>query len=233
MSMPWLLVAVPRERRRFRPRITRTLRTKPTPLFQCELDGRPFLLGETGVGGVRVVETLDWLRPRLPPTFVFMAGFAGALTEDLRVGDGISVGGVVCPRGTAHDATLALPLTLRPGRILTSDHFIGEPVEKRRLATEHGTLAVEMETAYVAAWCASHDVPWGGVRAISDDAHAPIHRDVFELFEDGVSAWRVMKAIARNVAIIRDLRRLAHATHLASGTIAEALALAATWRQIH
>lgn len=225
MSMPWLLVAVPRERRRFRPRITHTLRSQPTAIHQCELDGRPFVLGETGVGGRRVVETLDWLQPRVPPTFVFMAGFAGALTAELRVGDGISIGGVV--GHVSHDATLPLPTALRTGRILTSDQFIGEPAEKRRLADEHGALAVEMETAYLAAWCASRGLPWGGVRVISDDAHAPVPREVFELFEDGVSMWRVMKAIVRNVSIIRDLRRLAQATDLASKIIAEALTRAA------
>jgi adenosylhomocysteine nucleosidase len=229
-ALPWLLVAVAREHLLFRKRIRieQTLRTRPTALWRCRLDQREFILGETGVGGTSVGTTLDWLRPRIAPVFAVFSGFAGALVPDLRVGDVVRATGVVDPAGTVSETGFSFDIPGRVGRLLTSDVLVALPAAKAELARRHDALAVDMESSYFAAWCQRQAVPWACVRVVSDDAHTPISKDVFELLEDGrVSAWRLMKAIVRRRAILGELRHLGRATHIASQQIAEILTAAA------
>ncbi len=225
VTFPWLLVAVPREHLAFRRhvRILATLRDKPTSIWRCSLDGREFLLGETGVGGAMVHQTLDWLLSIEKPQFVFLAGFAGALADDLSVGDGVLASGVVDPSGVLRPTTKSFD-GHRIGTLYTSDRLISSPEEKSRLAKTHGAVAVDMETSYLAEWCDRNAIPWGCLRAVSDDVRTPVSREVFELLEDGrVSVWRLAKALVRRPALVRELIHLQRATSLAAETIAAAL----------
>lgn len=171
-----------------------------------------------------VRQTLDWLAQAHSPRFVFLAGFGGALNSDLSVGDAVLADHVFGPGGERYAATLTIPFDRRRGTLLTSDRLIADPAEKRSLAERHQAQAVDMETSYLAAWCHEHGVPWGCVRAVSDDAATPISRDVFEILEAGrVSPWRLTKAIARRPALVRELLHLRRGTEKACDTIALAL----------
>ena len=229
--IPWLLVAVPREHRAYgRGEITE-VRRKPTSAWHCIVGDTRYMFAETGVGGAMVRKTLDWLRAYELPPFVFMAGFAGALVEDLDVGDGVHVGAVVGPDGVRREATLPLDLPYRVGTLVTSDRMIGEPNEKRKLAETHHAIVVDMETSYVASWCEERGVPWGCVRVVSDDVRTPLSKDVFDLLENGrVSLWRLTKAICRRPSIIDELLKLRRATNKAADEIASALRDVIGWR---
>jgi nucleoside phosphorylase len=225
--LPWLLVAVPREHRDFRRRVRfeQTLRDRPTSIWRCRLGSSEFILGETGVGGLMVGQTLDWLAERELPRFVFLAGFAGALADDLSVGDGVQAVAVVDPSGVRWDATLPPNSSFRTGTLLTSDRLLTTPDEKFRHAQRHEAHTVDMETSYVAAWCARRNTPWGCVRVVSDDVRTPVSKDVFELLEDGrVSPWRLTKALLRRPMLTRELIHLGRATATAATTIARAFA---------
>jgi adenosylhomocysteine nucleosidase len=229
-SLPWLLVAVAREHLVFRRRIqfVQTLRTRPTSVWRCRLAGRDFILAETGVGGAMVGQTLDWLLERGTPRHAVFAGFAGALVDDLRVGDSVRSTGVVDPAGGLHVSDLALSLPGREGRLMTSDHLVDSPEAKKALALKYDALAVDMESSHFATWCARRAVAWACVRVVSDDVRTPVARDVFELLEDGrVSAWGVTKALFRRPALVRELLHLGRATAKAAHTIADVLAVAA------
>jgi nucleoside phosphorylase len=222
--LPWLFVAVPRERRAFRHTQLGALRDRPTAIWRCSLGAAEFLLGETGVGGIMVRQTLDWLAQSHTPRFVFLAGFGGALNGGLQVGDAVHASDVISPAGDRYPTTLSFSPFQRRGTLLTSDRLIADPAEKRLLAERHQAHAVDMETSYLAAWCHERGVPWGCVRAVSDDAATPISRDVFEILEAGrVSPWRLTKAIARRPALVRELLHLKRATEKAAETIALAL----------
>jgi len=224
--LPWLLVAVAREHRDFRRRvrIEQTLRERPTSIWRCRLDQVEFILGETGVGGEMVGQTLDWLAEIEAPRFAFLAGFAGALADDLRVGDGVRAEAVVDPSGVRWPATLPNNSNYRAGALLTCDRLLATPDDKVRHAQAHGAHTVDMETSYVAAWCHRRNVPWGCVRVVSDDVRTPVSKDVFELLEDGrVSPWRLTKALVRRPLLVRELMHLQRATSVAAATIAAAL----------
>jgi len=171
-----------------------------------------------------VGQTLDWLAEREAPRFLFLTGFAGALAHDLRVGEGVRAEAVVDPSGVRWDATLSMTSTFRTGTLLTSDRLLATPDEKFQNSKKHGAHTVDMETSYVAAWCAKREVPWGCVRVVSDDVRTPVSKDVFELLEDGrVSPWRLTKALLRRPKLARELIHLGRATSAAATTIAVAL----------
>ncbi len=175
-----------------------------------------------------VRQSLDLLRTIASPRFVFLAGFAGALADDLQVGDGVFASGVVDPCGVLRSTTITFALPHRIGTLLTSDRLIATPIEKLGLAKTHGAVAVDMETSYVAEWCERHAVPWGCMRAVSDDVRTPVSKDVFELLENGrVSPWRLAKALVRRPALVRELIQLQRATGKAAATLAAALLAAA------
>ena len=223
-SLPWLLTALPREHSAFRPLKVATVRRQPSA-WNCILDDREFLLAETGMGGATVQQTLAELGQLTTPSFVFLAGFGGALDSTLRVGDAIRAEAVIGPDGVSHRATLSVPCHFSRGTILTSDRLIGSPEEKRRLAEATGAKVVDMESSYVAAWCEERNVPWGCLRVVTDEAQTPISKDVFDLLENGhVSAWRLTRALVRRPTILGELLQLGRATNVAAEVIAKAFA---------
>src|SRR6187551_1606882 len=85
------------------------------------------------------------------PKLVIAAGFCGALTPHLVVGDVVT-----------------------SPRIVTVNELVATPEAKRRLADRTGAEAVDMESAEVAAVCAEHGVPFLAVRAVSDDVETAL-----------------------------------------------------------
>jgi adenosylhomocysteine nucleosidase len=102
--------------------------------------------------------------------------------------------------------------------------MIGAPHEKRELARIHEVAAVDMESATVARYCERHKVPFGCLRAISDDVDTALSPELVSLLAGGqVSLPRVFKALARRPALLAELWRLARHTRLASEQLAQAL----------
>src|SRR5688500_4358163 len=105
-------------------------------LFALEREAAPFLraarglphvsIHVTGVGRRRARAATEQVLNHQPlPRLVIAAGYCGALTERLKVGDVVS------------------------SRVLTVDHLVSDPAEKRRLGTEHDADVVDMESAAV------------------------------------------------------------------------------------
>jgi adenosylhomocysteine nucleosidase len=155
-------------------------------------------------------------RPRL----VIMAGYAGALDPDLRVGDVVIASEVVDESGgrwkTCYPASR--------GRILTVDRLVGNAEEKRELGRRHQANAVDMESAAVAQVCVEHGVPFWCVRAISDDASMSLSPRLLRLFAGGgVSPARVCLELLRAPGILPELIRLGRTSKLAGEQLAKTL----------
>jgi adenosylhomocysteine nucleosidase len=132
---------------------------------------------------------------------VIAAGFCGALVPVLRVGDVVT-----------------------SPRILTVDHLVSDPAEKRRLAERHGADAVDMESAAVAEVCAAKGVPFLAVRAVSDTVDTALSPELVRLLSGGrVSVWKALRTIMRRPRLLGEFRRLARDTKLAARNLAEAL----------
>jgi adenosylhomocysteine nucleosidase len=237
---PCVLFALGREsapfRREFRPH--QRFPGAPCRARFCGPAWLPVLVVETGMGTANTGRALDWLlgRPLLGnvayrPKLVLSAGFAGALNKSLLIGDVLLATEVADTDGGLWPATWpgALPEgpwepPLRRGRLLTARRMVTDPAAKRALGEQHGAAAVDMETAAVARACSHAGVPFGCVRAISDDVDTPLSPRLAALFSRGqVSALRVLGQVLRAPGLVGELWRLARQTRLAARQLGKAL----------
>jgi adenosylhomocysteine nucleosidase len=206
------------------------------------------LLLESGVGVDAADKAARWLlgnplfgnvpyRPKL----ILAAGFSGALQSNLRVGDLVLATEVTDEKGNVWPATWPGELTggeWRPplvrGRLLSMPALVGDPEEKQRLGRQHDALAVDMETATLARSCYKHHVPFGALRAISDDLSTPLSRQLVGVIQTGrVSPLRLAAAVLRSPRLVGELRRLSGHTRHAARQLAlglgEVLTLSLPW----
>jgi adenosylhomocysteine nucleosidase len=240
LNEPCILFAMHREsgplRREFRPHLR--LAGGPCPARFCGPAWLTVLVVETGIGQAKVAAALDWLlaKPNFEqvpyqPSLLIYAGFAGALSERLKVGDVLLADEIVDAHGQSWKPTWPNPLPegkwkppLHRGRLLTMDRIVGTAEEKRELGVQHQAVAVDMESALFAARCTQAGIPFACVRAISDSVTTTLALSLVSLLEGGdVSVWRVLKAVARQPRLVPELLRLARDTNRASEQLGLAL----------
>jgi adenosylhomocysteine nucleosidase len=219
-------------RRRFRPR-----ERFPGAPFPARLHRRRqlnVLLVETGIGLARTETALTWLLGKplfanVPyrPRFVVSAGFSGALRAGLSVGDVVLATEVSDVAGNHWHTTLPLepksPLWHR-GRLLSTPRLAGSAHEKEALGKQYDVVAADMETAAVARICSRLAVPFGIVRAISDDVQTGLSQRLVTLFSGSrVSVLRALAAVAATPSMMPEMWRLARNTRTAGRKLATAL----------
>ena len=113
--------------------------------------------------------------------WIVCAGFAGALNEDLKVGDVIiadtvlSEGGepIGCSRGLleAVPPSGTLGYSIYTGKLLTVDHIVTTAGEKSHIRARTEAHAIDMESYAAAEVCRRRGVPFLAIRSITDTAH--------------------------------------------------------------
>ncbi len=166
--------ALPDESRDFVRLLTGAQRLDPRDHLSSvvgEWSGRSVAVLHTGVGDSdacrrRLDDTLRVARP----SCVISAGYAGGLGPALRVGDLVLGENHSDPAmlATAHAALAGEPLHV--GLLLTQTVAAETAAAKAALHAATGALAVDMETAWIAAACATAGVPLLSLRVISDAA---------------------------------------------------------------
>src|SRR5262245_25137574 len=113
----------------------------PCPAVRVETARGGAVILETGVGTDRAAAATLWVLKRHDPRLVVVAGFAGALSPTMRVGDVLLASEVV----EAGDENLhwrtVVPAELGElpvGRLVTVKQLAGRPAAKRTLARETG-----------------------------------------------------------------------------------------------
>jgi adenosylhomocysteine nucleosidase len=237
---PCLVFALGREsaafRREFRPH-----QRFPGSPCRARFCGPPWLtvlVLETGVGVAPTDKALQWLveQPKLGdvpyrPRVILSAGFAGALQPEYKVGDIVLATEVVDAEGSSWTTTWPGELPagewrppLHRAPVLTLDRIVTGVEEKQLLGQRHQAAAVEMEATVVARWCKRHDIPFGCVRAISDDVHTPLSPQLAGLLVGGqVSLLRVLTSLATSPRLASEMWRLARQTQLAAEQLGKAL----------
>src|ERR1700722_15125987 len=108
--------------------------------------------------------------------------------------------------------------------LLTVGNIIGSPDEKRRLGERCGAVAVDMETAVAARLCGKASVPFGCLRAISDDVDASLSESLLDLLQAGrVNPPRLLAAVLRRPPLIAELMQLGAHTRKAAWELAVGL----------
>jgi hypothetical protein len=237
---PCVLFALARESHGFLRMFPPTQRFSGAPVRArfCGPAWLSVLVVETGAGAHAVERALDWVlsRPRFGgvpyvPKLLVYGGFAGSLVADLRVGDLVLASEIVDLHGNRWLTTWpTVPFAgdwqppLRRGPILSSPHLVTEPEKKLALGQQYGALAVDMESAAFARRCIGDGVPFGCLRAISDDSATPLTPELVALLEGGRVSWkRVAFALCRRPSLLREFMRLARATRKAAKQLGAAL----------
>ncbi len=203
----------------------------------CGPEWLTVLVLETGIGRDRTERALQWLlnQPRFGslaylPKVVISAGFAGGLQEGLQVGDLILATDV-----TDGDRLWPVPWPgplpagewrppLRRGRLLTTNHLVGQSEQKKALGRQYEGLAVDMESAAVADLCTRKEVPFACLRAISDPVDVALSPRLVSFLADGrISFPRMITGLLSSPGLARELWRLKKATRLAGEKLGQAL----------
>jgi len=201
---------------------------RPLSLQPVRSDDGSILTG--GVGRVEVMATTTGIGTRaaaraaervLDSTSVdhlIVVGIAGGIGLSVDIGDLVVPDLVVdLLTGTEHRPHLVGSTTPR-GTLVTSDELLVDRDVLGRLERQ-GVVAIDMETAAIAAVCEDRQCPWSVFRAISDRADdGSSDPAVFGLAKpDGGPNW---SALARFVMSkpwrVPELARLARGLHLAT-----------------
>ena len=184
--------------------------------------GDGVVTGLLGVGTAAARASTQRLLAEHRPDRVLVIGVAGG------IGPTTSIGSLVVP-ATVLDAASGIEHVPAPvagheahGTLHTSDELVVDPEAVAALVAR-GVVALDMETAAVAAVCEAAGVPWSVLRGVSDHADAELI-DPAILGLMGPEGEPRPAAVARYVA--RDPRRIALLARLAKGLSAATAASA-------
>jgi adenosylhomocysteine nucleosidase len=227
-----VLSAMPRE---LRP-LVRALRLRPASLEELPAWGDDEVLAvavgvgpaRAGAGAAKVLEAAGAQR-------VVITGVAGALDTSLEVGDLIRPSVVV----DARSGVVRTPSTPDPGGGILATvervHLSGRgplpgrwPAGDGDILLPAGAMAVDMETAAIAAACEAKGVPWDVVRAVSDVAGTLTQEAASLLRPDGrADVYKAARLALRDPRALCRLVRLgldsARAVRVATGAIVSEL----------
>jgi adenosylhomocysteine nucleosidase len=184
-----------------------------------------------GVGMTPATDATEFLIDRYAPSLVVLSGIAGGIDAGLSVGD-LVVPEVVIDyaSGTRYRST-PIEGTALAGELITTDGLIDQALLLEE--NKKGVIAVDMETAAMAAVCERRGVPWLAFRGISDLTHEGlVNDDTMNLVKtDGSTDVKgALKLVARRPKVIPSLIKLGKDTDLATKVAAEgAVAACRAW----
>jgi adenosylhomocysteine nucleosidase len=191
--------------------IEETIAVQGCQIYKGEYRDKDVLLLQTGFGKERVERAAKFILERYPITALISLSFAGALTEELKIGDVI-----ICPvlyygNEQLHrdsksgspcysDADLVLlaaqalckTFRLSQGSAVTMEGPVSEPKVKKALGKALSAKGVDMESYWIARIASAENVPFLAVLAVSDavgDGLPP-----FDRFWDS-GTWRWERAV--------------------------------------
>ena len=123
-----------------------------------------------------------FLRAR-QPEIVISAGFAGAVNDQLNVGDLFLAENFSDTRVLAKARELLADSFTRVGKLLTADAIVDSIEQRNEIARKTSALAVDMETECIGAACAAHKIPLLALRIITDTPSRPLPAPPGVLFD--------------------------------------------------
>ena len=193
-------------------------------LLRCEFGRAEIVAATTGIGTRAASPAAERVLDGGPVDHLVVVGIAGG------VGPSVDVGDLVVPELVVDLATGrgyrpgSLGSTASRGTLVTSDEVPIDLAEVARLERQ-GVIAVDMETAAVAAVCEGRGCPWSAYRAISDRADdGSMDAAIFGLAgPDGEpDLGAVLRFVVTKPQRVPQLARLARGASLAAKAAASA-----------
>lgn len=175
-----------------------------------KIDNRDVAIVHTGVGAKHCNERLELLIHKAKPKLVISAGFAGAVTDALNVGD------LILGENFSEPALLARAMQIlsdrepRRVKLFTSTSIVDSISDRNEIARASGAAAVDMETGAIVAVCRTHGVSLLSLRAISDTPTEPLPAPpsiLFDVERQRTNYGRLLLYILRDPASIGRLSR--------------------------
>jgi adenosylhomocysteine nucleosidase len=152
-------------------------------LLSGRIGTRDVTILHTGVGAKACNARLEMLLHKTRPGLVISSGFAGAVSEDLHVGDLILAQNFSDPGLLANAERILRDRQPRVVKLFTSTSIIDSVADRNEIARAADAAAVDMETGAIADVCKSHGMPLLSLRIISDTASQPFPAPPSVLFD--------------------------------------------------
>jgi adenosylhomocysteine nucleosidase len=136
-------------------------------VIRGEINNRPIEVLHTGVGEKICRQRLEEFFANQRFDLVLSSGFAGALNDELEVGDLLLARNFSTIQPNAKKSSLS-NLPVRVADLLTVATLVDSSDERKKIAHKSGAAAVDMETEFIARACAAHGVPLLSLRIITD-----------------------------------------------------------------
>jgi adenosylhomocysteine nucleosidase len=208
--------------------------------FRAEIGGKEFAVVGHGIGHQRATETARRAFDMMPgPELAIGTGVVGALSSGLKPGDlvladrvlTIHANGQVAEQvttvGDAHIRAVGRSLAsagleYSTGAILTA-HRVFTAGEKRRAKESTGAIAVDMETAAIAAEASARGLLFVAIRAVLDEVDDEIFGAEMADEDGNVNPLAATSFLLRNPATMLKLPRMIRNLSRATAAIADAL----------
>ncbi|HWY40025.1 MAG TPA: hypothetical protein VNX27_04445 [Chthoniobacterales bacterium] len=148
-----------------------------------ELNNRAVAILHTGVGARDCNERIETLLHKERPRLVISSGFAGAVIDNLQVGDLILAENFSDPQLLASAERILIERKPRLVKLFTSTSIVDSVDKRNEIARASGAAAVDMETGSIVGVCAAHGVPVLSLRVISDTPAQPFPAPPNVLFD--------------------------------------------------
>jgi nucleoside phosphorylase len=185
-------------------------------IIRGKVDDRTIEVFHTGVGKNVCRERVGKFLQDQHFDYLISAGFAGALNDQLQLGDLLLAKNFSTVRLEENFSLSSFPIHM--GDLLTVPALIDSRGERNKLALTSGAVAVDMETEFIARACAAHGIPVLSLRVISDTPKELFPAPANVLFDIERQQTRMPKLAAYLVAhphriprLVQFARRIAHA----------------------
>lgn len=209
--------------------------------FHCRIRQHDLLLVESGMGLKNAASAAEALLGGFRPDLMISAGFCGGIAPELRVGDvAVSAGLCIVSGGVAQHAPVEVAAHARnfvarqsaAGARVFASLFAATPtiMAKREIAPllppEAPCPVVEMESAAVAIVAVENNIPFMGIRTVSDPADEELGFSLEEFTDRHlrIRPHKVALTILRKPWILPQLVRLARNSRIAADSLSRAVA---------
>ncbi len=136
----------------------------------------------TGVGEKVCRQRLGKFLENQQFDFLISTGFAGALNDELQVGD-LLLARNFSTLDLNEKRSFFSSLPIHMADLLTAPALVDSNAERTEIARNSGAAAVDMETEFIARACAEHGIPLLSLRVITDTPREPFPAPVHVLFD--------------------------------------------------
>jgi nucleoside phosphorylase len=136
-------------------------------IVRGRMDDRMIEVLHTGVGEKICRQRIGKFLQDQQFDLLISTGFAGALNDELQVGDLLVAKNLSTVDLGSTSASLS-SIPIHTGDLLTVAALIDSSEERNKIARTSGAAAVDMETEFIARACAEHGIPLLSLRVITD-----------------------------------------------------------------